>query len=93
MATIWSCPFNVQLNLTIILMCTAWNIIPTSNVSGTYQASYLTAMSADKMSMSLQYEHYAFLRDSDKMDLLLRYMTGIEVFTFCLPTNVSLLNR
>ena len=58
-----------------------------------FKGSYLLAMVGDKVSLSVHYEHHAFLRDGDRMDLVLRYITGIEVFAFNLPTNVSLLNR
>ena len=55
--------------------------------------SYLRLMVGDKVSLSVHYEHHALLRDGDRMDLLLHYITGIQVYAFNLPTNVSLLNR
>ena len=36
-------------------------------------------MSQDKVSLSVHYESYAFLRDSEKMDLVVRYISGIQV--------------
>ena len=50
-------------------------------------------MVGDKVSLSVHYEQHALLRDGDRMDLLLHYITGIQVYAFNLPTNVSLLNR
>jgi len=50
-------------------------------------------MVEDKISLSVHYENYAFLRDFEKIDLAVRYIAGIEVFSFSLPTNGSLLNR
>ena len=55
--------------------------------------SYLRLMVGDKVSLSVHYEHHALLRDGDRMDLLCHYITGIQVYAFNLPTNVSLLNR
>jgi len=55
--------------------------------------SYLTSMSRDGSSLGVHYEGYAILRDNDRMDLVRTYVTGLEMFHFSLPTNVSLLNR
>merc|ERR1719270_3085238 len=55
--------------------------------------SYLAAMGKDQVSLSVHYEKFAFLRDQEMRDLLLNYLTGVEVYTFALSTNVSLLNR
>jgi len=55
--------------------------------------SYLTAMIADRVSLAVHYEKFAFLRDPEKRDLCLNYLTGVSVFSFSLSTNVSTLNR
>jgi len=55
--------------------------------------SYLTAMISDHVSLAVHYEKFAFLRDSEKRDLCLSYLTGISVYTFNLSVNVSTLNR
>jgi len=55
--------------------------------------SYLAAMGKDQVSLSVHYEKFAFLRDQEMRDLLLTYLTGVEVYSFALSTNVSLLNR
>eukprot|EP00090_Calanus_glacialis_P015181 TRINITY_DN24037_c0_g1_i1.p1 TRINITY_DN24037_c0_g1~~TRINITY_DN24037_c0_g1_i1.p1 ORF type:complete len:775 (-),score=278.46 TRINITY_DN24037_c0_g1_i1:166-2490(-) len=55
--------------------------------------SYLTAMVCDNVSLAVHYEKFAFLRDPDKRDLCLSYLTGISVYTFNLSINVSTLNR
>ena len=55
--------------------------------------SYLAAMGKDQVSLSVHYEKFAFLRDQEMRDLLLTYLTGVEVYSFALATNVSLLNR
>jgi len=55
--------------------------------------SYLTAMIADRVSLAVHYEKFAFLRDPEKRDLCLSYLTGVSVFSFSLSTNVSTLNR
>jgi len=55
--------------------------------------SYLTAMVADQVSLAVHYEKFAFLRDPEKRDLCLSYLTGISVYTFNLSVNVSTLNR
>lgn len=55
--------------------------------------SYLTAMIADQVSLSVHYERHAFLRDSEMRDLGLSFLTGIEVYSFRLSVNVSTLNR
>jgi len=55
--------------------------------------SYLAAMAKDQVSLSVHYDKFAFLRDCDMRDLLLNYLAGVEVYTFGLSTNVSLLNR
>ena len=56
-------------------------------------ASYISTMAGDSVSLSVHYERWAFLRDGEMRDLLLTYLAGVEVFTFALSTNVSLLNR
>jgi len=55
--------------------------------------SYLTAMVQDQVSLSVHYEKFAFLRDPEKRDLCLSYLTGLSVYTFNLSVNVSTLNR
>jgi len=55
--------------------------------------SYLTSMSRERSSLRVHYEDYAMLCDTERMDLVRSYVTGLEVFGFTLPTNVSLLNR
>jgi len=55
--------------------------------------SYISAMISDKVSLSVHYEKFAFLRDEEKRDLSLSYLTGISVFHFGLSVNVSTLNR
>merc|ERR1719228_2434526 len=55
--------------------------------------SYLTAMIADQVSLSVHYERHAFLRDSEMRDLGLSFLTGIEVYSFRPSVNVSTLNR
>ena len=50
-------------------------------------------MRSDKISLSVHYEHHALLRDTDKMEMVQGFISGIEAFAFDLPTNVSMLNR
>eukprot|EP00088_Acartia_fossae_P004865 TRINITY_DN12103_c0_g1_i6.p1 TRINITY_DN12103_c0_g1~~TRINITY_DN12103_c0_g1_i6.p1 ORF type:complete len:954 (-),score=221.58 TRINITY_DN12103_c0_g1_i6:488-3349(-) len=55
--------------------------------------SYLQSMARDKGSVSVHYEVHAMLRDTDRMDLVRSYITGLEIYSFDLPTNVSMFNR
>lgn len=55
--------------------------------------SYLLTMTRDKSSLSVHYENYAMLRDLERIDLARSYVTGLEIFSLNLPTNVSMFNR
>jgi len=55
--------------------------------------SYLTTMTEDKVSLSVHYNTHAFLRDHDKVEMIRRYLAGVEVYNFSLALNSSILNR
>ena len=55
--------------------------------------SYLKMMIADKVSCRRFYEKYALIRDPDSLDIIAKYVTGIEIYQFDLALNSGLLNR
>ena len=55
--------------------------------------SYLMAMVNDKTTLRRHYLRQSILRDSDLMDILIRYLSGIELYRFDLALNSGLLNR
>ena len=55
--------------------------------------SYLTSMCADKTTLRRHYQRFALLRDGDTMDVLIKYLNGIEIYRFGLALNSGLLNR
>ena len=55
--------------------------------------SYLKMMMTDKVSGRRFYEKCAFMRDVDSLDIISRYVTGIEIYRFDLAVNSGLLNR
>ena len=55
--------------------------------------SYLVAMVNDKATLRRHYLRQSILRDSDLMDVLIRYLNGIELYRFDLALNSGLLNR
>ena len=56
--------------------------------------SYLVAMVVDdKTTLSRHYQRQSILRDADLMDILIRYLRGIEIYRFDLALNSGLLNR
>ena len=56
-------------------------------------SSYLATMIADKKSANRFYNRSAIMRDSDILDVITKYLTGIEVFQFDLALNSGLLNK
>ena len=50
-------------------------------------------MTEDKVSLSVHYNTHAFLRDHDKVEMIRRYLAGVEVYNFSLALNSSILNR
>lgn len=70
--------------------CRAWLRLA---LNDSLMVSYLAAMGEDRVSLSVHYENYAFLRDPEKLDVASRYLAGVELYTFNLATNVSMLNR
>ncbi len=58
-----------------------------------FLGSYLSAMLADKTSQRRHYQRHAILRDWDLLDVIIRYLNGIEIYTFNLALNSGLLNR
>ena len=55
--------------------------------------SYLKMMMADKVSGKRFYEKSAFMRDTESLDIITKYVTGIEIYQFDLALNSGLLNR
>ena len=55
--------------------------------------SYLVAMVGDKTTLHRHYQRQSILRDADLMDILIRYLRGIEIYRFDLALNSGLLNR
>ena len=58
-----------------------------------FLCSYLSAMASDKDSLEKHYNRNALLRDSDTMDVFIRYLRGIEIYRFDIALNSGLLNR
>jgi hypothetical protein len=57
-------------------------------------ASFLTNMNnATRRLLSEFYEHHAFVMDYDTMDVIAKYMLGVQVYKFDLALNSSILNR
>ena len=50
-------------------------------------------MASDKDSLEKHYNRNALLRDSDTMDVFIRYLRGIEIYRFDIALNSGLLNR
>ena len=55
--------------------------------------SYLVAMVNDKATLRRHYLRQSILRDADLMDILIRYLRGIEIYRFDIALNSGLLNR
>ena len=55
--------------------------------------SYLKMMIVDKVSARRFYEKCAIMRDSDLLDVIAKYVRGIEIYQFELALNSGLLNR
>lgn len=55
--------------------------------------SYLVAMTNDKATLRRHYHRHSMLRDGDTMDILIRYLSGIEIYSFDIALNSGLLNR
>ena len=55
--------------------------------------SYLKMIMADKVSGRRFYEKSAFMRDAESLDIITKYVTGIEIYQFDLALNSGLLNR
>lgn len=49
-------------------------------------------MLSDQTSVRKHYERHAFLRDQDNLEIISKYILGIECYNFHLPLNSSLLN-
>ena len=54
--------------------------------------NYLSAMKGSKL-LPDYYEKDAFIRDADTMDVIIKYLLGIQVYKFDLALNSSILNR
>ena len=54
--------------------------------------NYLSAMKGSKL-LSDFYEKDAFIRDPETMDVIIKYLLGIQVYKFDLALNSSILNR
>ena len=54
--------------------------------------NYLSAMKGSKL-LSEFYEKDAFIRDPETMDVIIKYLLGIQVYKFDLALNSSILNR
>ena len=54
--------------------------------------NYLSAMKGSRM-LSDFYERDAFIRDVETMDVIIKYLLGIQVYKFELALNSSILNR
>ena len=50
-------------------------------------------MASDKDSLEKHYNRNALLRDSETMDVFIRYLRGIEIYRFDIALNSGLLNR
>lgn len=58
-----------------------------------FLSSYLNMMMVDKISAQRFYERGAILRDSECLDVIAKYITGIEIYKFDLALNSGLLNK
>ena len=55
--------------------------------------SYLKTMMMDKVSARRFYEKSAIMRDSDSLDVIIKYVSGIEIYQYDLALNSGLLNK
>lgn len=58
-----------------------------------FLSSYLNMMIVDKISAQRFYEKGAILRDSESLDIIAKYITGVEIYKFELALNSGLLNK
>jgi len=56
-------------------------------------SSYMNMMIVDKTSARRFYERSAILRDPECLDVIAKYITGIEIYKFDLALNSGLLNK
>eukprot|EP00096_Caligus_rogercresseyi_P009413 TRINITY_DN3197_c0_g1_i2.p1 TRINITY_DN3197_c0_g1~~TRINITY_DN3197_c0_g1_i2.p1 ORF type:complete len:759 (+),score=252.56 TRINITY_DN3197_c0_g1_i2:190-2466(+) len=55
--------------------------------------SYLHSMSKDKASARSHYHSHAFIRDPEALDIASQLIKGLEIFTFDMAINSSILNK
>uniref|UniRef100_A0A0K2T8D6 RUN domain-containing protein n=1 Tax=Lepeophtheirus salmonis TaxID=72036 RepID=A0A0K2T8D6_LEPSM len=70
--------------------CRAWIRVV---INAGLLTSYLLSMAKDKASSRSYYHAYAFIRDSECLDIAMRLINGLEIFTFDVATNSSILNK
>lgn len=58
-----------------------------------FLSSYFNMMMVDKISGKRFYEKCAIIRDYECLDVIAKYITGIEIYKFDLALNSGLLNR